>query len=80
MDFLHEAGLPGTGNGRFNILIEWGDLSQLLRDLVQIRTVDLVVMGSKLRGFLRRALKTGTTRRIVSAVSCDSLVIPGRPV
>lgn len=73
-DFLSKVDLTLQQRENIQIILEWGVLTNLLRDLVTISGTELVVTGSRKRGMLLNALFTGNTRRIMSSLTCDILV------
>ncbi len=78
MAFLDTVDLPSDKRAHITVLIEWGNLSQLLQDLVQSTAVDLVVVGSCVRGVLLHAFTGSVAKRVVSVLPCDALVVRGR--
>ena len=74
-EFIDKAGLSEELRSRISIMIEWGDLSRLLKDLAGSSSIDLVILGSKVRGVLLDLFTTSATERIVSALPCDALII-----
>lgn len=74
MDFLNTADLNGRQRERMRVIVEWGVLTNLLRDLVSLSRAELVVTGSRNRGLILNALFTGNTKRFLSSLSCDILV------
>ncbi len=78
MAFLDTVDLPKDKRAGIGVLIEWGEPSQLLQDLVQCSSADLVVVGSRVRGVLLNFLFGSIAKRIVSTLSCDALVVRGR--
>ncbi|MDY0377887.1 MAG: universal stress protein [Desulfobacterales bacterium] len=82
-NFLDTIDLTARQRERIRVIIEWGALTKLLRDLVSLSRTELVVTGSRNRGLLLNALFNGSTKRIVSSLSCDILIarssfLPGR--
>lgn len=75
--FLDTVDLSDEMRARIGILIEWGDLPQMLKELVYNSSVELVVLGSRDRGILRSIFTESDTRRIVSSLPCDALVVRG---
>lgn len=75
--FLDTVDLSDRQRRQLNLLIEWGDPARLLQELVQRTAVDLVVVGSQVRGVVLNALFGSVARRIVSAWCCDALVVRG---
>jgi len=76
--FLDTVDLPDEKRARIGILIEWGSPSRLLQELVQSMAIDLVVVGSQIRGVLLNAFIGSVANQIVSALPCDALVVRGR--
>lgn len=76
--FLNTVNLPAEQRARFEVLIEGGNLTELLRDLVESTSIDLVVLGSRVRGLLPEAFVGSIAKRIVSSLPCDALVFRGR--
>lgn len=76
--FLDTVNLPEEQRARFEVLIEGGNLTELLRDLVESSSIDLVVLGSRVRGFLPEAFVGSIAKRIVSSLPCDALVFRDR--
>lgn len=66
------AGLPLAGL-KYEVLIETGDTSQVISDLVEKYAVDLVVAGTHERRGGARLLLGSTAERIFRAVSCPVL-------
>ncbi len=58
-----------------HVLIEHGAPCELLREYVQEKAVDLVVLGTQGRGAVMEALLGSVAKRIVDEVHCDALVI-----
>jgi nucleotide-binding universal stress UspA family protein len=73
-EFISRTILNDELRARISIMIEWGDLSRLLNDLVINSSIDLVVLGSEVRGVLLDLFTTSATERIVSALPCDALI------
>ena len=76
--FLDTVNLPEEQRSRFEVLIEGGNLTELLQDLVESSSIDLVVLGSRVRGLLPEAFVGSIARRIVSSLPCDALVFRGQ--
>ncbi len=76
--FLDTVHLPEERRARFEVLIEGGNLTELLQDLVETSSIDLVVLGSRVRGLLPDAFVGSVAKRVVSALPCDALVIRGQ--
>jgi nucleotide-binding universal stress UspA family protein len=76
-EFLQGTRLPA---GRtLKSLIEWGTPAHLLRDYVEHRDTDLVVLGTHGRGAVFDLLLGSVARDILSQVPCDALVIRRPP-
>jgi nucleotide-binding universal stress UspA family protein len=75
IEFLNKAGLSDERRSRISIIIEWGDLPRLLTDLAESSSIDIVLIGSKVRGVLRNLFTTSVTERVISALPCDALII-----
>jgi nucleotide-binding universal stress UspA family protein len=59
------------------IWIEHGDVVPLVDQWVRERGVDLLVLGARGRSALTVVLIGGTASRILHALPCDALVVPG---
>jgi nucleotide-binding universal stress UspA family protein len=57
--------------------IEQGDVVSLVEQLVFERGVDLLVLGARGRSALAEVLIVGTASRILHALPCDTLIVPG---
>ena len=77
--FLAKAGLPADPSGRFDIIVEHGDLETLAWQYVRDRGVDLVVVGKSDPGPLLGLLIGSNSQRVLSVLDCDVLVVPNRP-
>jgi nucleotide-binding universal stress UspA family protein len=77
MMFLDTVDLPVDKRTQMTVLIEWGDISQLVQELVKTSASDLVVVGSAIRGVLRNAFVGSIAKRVVSILPCDALVVRG---
>ncbi len=76
--FLDTVDLHDDERARLTVLIEWGDISQLVQELVHRTAADLVVLGSGIRSILFKAFIGSAAKRIVSVLPCDALVVRGR--
>ena len=59
-------------------LCEYGEPSALLQDMVQVRGVDLVVLGTEGRSGLAHVLLGSVAHRLLSRLSIDVLVVRRR--
>ena len=75
--FLDSVNLSEEQRARLEILIEGGNLTELLQELVESSSIDLVVLGSRVRGLLPEAFVGSVAKRVVSALPCDALVCEG---
>lgn len=73
--FIDSLNLTAHDRGRINIIIEWGKPALLLKEFTDHSTTDLVVMGSRRRNPVAVYFFESVAKRIVSALSCDALVI-----
>jgi nucleotide-binding universal stress UspA family protein len=76
--FKKTLDFPPETTSRFAVLFEWGDPDRLLRELAQKAGVDLVVLGTRGRGFLLHALLGSVAKRILAMLPCDALVVNRR--
>ena len=58
-------------------MTEPGSPQQLIREYVQLRGCDLVVLGTRGRGTLMEALLGSTAKNILATLPCDALVVRG---
>jgi nucleotide-binding universal stress UspA family protein len=75
--FINAVEIPETIRERLGVLIEWGSLPQLLKELVYNSSVELVVLGSRNRGLFRSIFRESNTMRIITSLPCDALVVRG---
>lgn len=73
--FLATLDLPGRRKRGPELLVECGEPDVLIRQYVRARGGDLVVLGTHGRSALFDVLIGSTARRILSALSCDALVV-----
>lgn len=73
--FIDSIKLSVHDRERINIIIEWGKPAQLTQEFADASATDLVVMGSRKRNFISSYFFQSVAKRIVSALSCDALVI-----
>jgi nucleotide-binding universal stress UspA family protein len=73
--FLAGAGIPEEQRRSFELLVEQGHPSDLIRQYVRDRGVDLVVLGTHGRSALLSVLMGSTAKEILSSLSCDVLVV-----
>ncbi|OPY91401.1 MAG: universal stress protein UspE [Syntrophus sp. PtaU1.Bin208] len=76
--FLDTVDLNDDERARLTVLIDWGDISHLVQELVHSTSTDLVVLGSTIRNVLFKALIGSAAKRIMSVLPCDALVVRGR--
>ncbi len=74
-DFLASLGISRKQRSMINMVVEHGTEARVLEEYLQLSEADLVVVGSRLRGFFSRVLRRGRTIRIIPHLSCDALVI-----
>jgi nucleotide-binding universal stress UspA family protein len=75
--FLGSIFLPEVDRKRLVPMVEPGAPQHLVRDYVQTRGADLVVLGTHGRGALLETLLGSTAKAILSSLPCDALVVPG---
>lgn len=75
--FLAQAALPGNAAARLRRVLALGHPEILLRDLVRQEEVDLVVLGTRGRTGLMKALLGSTAEALLHALDCDTLVVRG---
>jgi nucleotide-binding universal stress UspA family protein len=75
--FLASTFLPEADRRRLVASIEPGAPQQLIREFVQMRGADLVVLGTRGRGAVLEALLGSTAKSILATLPCDALVIRG---
>ncbi|MBX3259809.1 MAG: universal stress protein [Labilithrix sp.] len=63
---------------RVNVTCEYGALVPLLRDLIDARAVDLVVVGKRGHSKLAELLLGSVAQAVLSEVPCDVMVVPMR--
>ena len=68
--------LPARRKRAMKLLVESGAPDRLIRDYVRDRGVDLVVLGTHGRSAVLNVLIGSTAKQILSALSCDALVVP----
>lgn len=76
-DFLASIFLPEADRRRIVPMVEPGPPSKIIRDYVQARGADLVVLGTHGRGAVAEAFLGSTTKSILSSLPCDALVVRG---
>lgn len=76
-NFLSSIFLPEEDRKRLVPLIEPGTPQQLVRNYVQLRGADLVVLGTHGRGALLETFVGSTAKAILSSLPCDALVVGG---
>lgn len=79
VEFLDATFLPDTDRSRLVPIIEPGPPQQIIREYVQLRGGDLVVLGTQGRGAVMEALLGSTTKSILATLPCDALVVRGPP-
>ncbi|HYH41947.1 MAG TPA: universal stress protein, partial [Burkholderiales bacterium] len=67
------------GDARLDVVIEHGDVGQLLCDFVRARRVDLVVTGTHGRAAIMEALIGSDAKRLLNVVPCDLMTVRQRP-
>lgn len=73
--FLQKAELSADRKKGLLRLSERGDPARLLRDYTRDRRIDLIVLGSLGRGFLKEALIGNTAKAIIDGLPCDALIV-----
>jgi len=76
--FIDSADIADKLRESIGILIEWGSLPQLIKELVYNSSVELVVIGSRDRGLMRNVFRQSNTMRVVNDLPCDALVVRGK--
>lgn len=74
-DFMNTATLTAEQRDHINVLVEFGAESRLLSELVEASDVELVVVGSRKHGIFLEALLGARTKRIISSLPCDALIV-----
>jgi nucleotide-binding universal stress UspA family protein len=62
--------------GRYEIVIEEGQPAAAILGAIERYEPDLIVMGTRGRGRLRRALLGSVANRVLHELSCDALIVP----
>jgi nucleotide-binding universal stress UspA family protein len=62
--------------GRYDIAIEDGQPASAILRAIERYQPDLIVMGTRGRGRLRRALLGSVANRVLHELSCDALIVP----
>lgn len=75
--FVTSTVLPEDARQRLVRLVEYGQPAQLVREYVQDRGADLVVLGTRGRGSMLEALIGSTAKSILHSLPCDALVVRG---
>lgn len=75
--FISSTFIPEVDRKRLIPLIEPGSPPQLVREYVQMRGADLVVLGTRGRGAVLEAFLGSTAKSILSTLPCDALVVRG---
>ncbi len=73
--WLADVALPAPAHEALERVIEEGAPEKLLPDFVTSTNADLVVMGSKGRSGLARALLGSTAEHLLHSLDCDTLVV-----
>jgi nucleotide-binding universal stress UspA family protein len=76
-DYLARADLPAEKAAGVHCVIERGQPEALLSDYISSTEVDLVVLGSRGRTGLARALLGSTAETVLHALDCDTLIVRG---
>ncbi len=76
-EFLASIFLPDDDRKRLVPVIEPGPPQKLVREYVQMRGADLVVLGTHGRGALLETFLGSTAKVILSSLPCDALVVGG---
>ncbi len=76
-EFLASIFLPDVDRKRLIPVIEPGAPQQLVREYVQMRSAELVVLGTRGRGAVLEAFLGSTAKSILSTLPCDALVVRG---
>lgn len=76
-EFLASIYLPPEDRSRVVPLIEPGPVREIVREYVQVRGADLVVLGTRGRGAVLEALLGSSAKSILATLPCDALVVQG---
>jgi universal stress protein E len=66
----------GVNVGRYDIAVEQGQPAAAILRTIESYEPDLIVMGTRGRGRLRRALLGSVANRVLHEISCDALIVP----
>jgi nucleotide-binding universal stress UspA family protein len=72
-------GLVGSQSAdleRYDIAVEQGQPAAAILRAIETHEPDLIVMGTRARGRLRRALLGSVANRVLHELSCDALIVP----
>lgn len=78
-EFLDSVFLPEEVRRQLVPMIEPGPAPQIIRDYVQMRGADLVVLGTQGRGAVMEAFLGSTAKNILATLPCDALITRGPP-
>lgn len=73
--FYDTIDLTADQRARINLTTEFGTVTALLKDMARLSDIELVVLGSRKRGFLADALFDSEEMRIISSLPCDVLIV-----
>ncbi|MFV0600286.1 MAG: universal stress protein [Brachymonas sp.] len=68
-DLLKAAGVP------FDVVVLAGDPAPAMLELIEVRAIDMVVMGSRALGTIRSALEGSTSRKLVHDAPVPVLLV-----
>ena len=77
-EFLARTPLPETARSRLAIEVQFGDPAKQLAAWTEAREVELVVVGTRGRGWLGELFLGSVAKRVLAELSCDVLVVPPR--
>jgi nucleotide-binding universal stress UspA family protein len=66
----------GVNLGRYDIAVEQGQPAAAILRAIEGYRPDLIVMGTRGRGRLRRALLGSVANRVMHETACDTLIVP----
>lgn len=73
--FLDEAGLPAHVRHRLRMVIEPGPVSAAFNEHIEIRSVDLAVIGSHGRSMIFNIVIGSEAKQLMDEATCDVLVV-----
>lgn len=68
--------LPLNGNHHFIALQEYGNFIDIIRKMVDVKKIDLIVMGTKGASGIKASVVGSNTGDVITKVLCNVLVIP----